>query len=176
MNILPPLQPYEGLHPLVVHFPIALLLVAPVFVVLGLLWRSIASPMFLSAIVLLVIGTVGAFLAVSTGEAAEDFVVKSAAIEATLSRHESLAELSRNLFVAVTIVGALLAGMHWRWRAKVKPAVVWGVGVAFLAAHGAASIVLANAAHEGGRLVHEHGVRSSTTVAPVATPRHHEDD
>ncbi len=32
----PPFPSWDGLHPLIVHFPIALLLVAPLFVVLGL--------------------------------------------------------------------------------------------------------------------------------------------
>ena len=31
----PPIPSWDGLHPLIVHFPIALLLVAPLLVVLG---------------------------------------------------------------------------------------------------------------------------------------------
>jgi uncharacterized membrane protein len=37
MLTLPPLPTWQAIHPLIVHFPIALLLVAPLFIVIGTL-------------------------------------------------------------------------------------------------------------------------------------------
>src|SRR5450759_3598419 len=67
---LPPLPTWDGLHPLVTHFPIALLLVAPLFVVLGLFRRPSARAFLLAALLLMVLGTTAIFVAVPTGEAA----------------------------------------------------------------------------------------------------------
>ncbi len=49
---LPSLPGWDGLHPLVVHFPIALLLVAPVFVVLGLVLPRAGRGFLVGALVL----------------------------------------------------------------------------------------------------------------------------
>ncbi len=38
MFSLPSAPPWEGMHPLVVHFPIALLMVSPILILIGLLW------------------------------------------------------------------------------------------------------------------------------------------
>ena len=39
-NILPPIPSWDGLHPLVVHFPIALLLAAPVLLLAGMVFPA----------------------------------------------------------------------------------------------------------------------------------------
>ena len=60
MIALPPIPTWEGLHPLVVHFPIALLLVAPWLVLLGaLLAPSRGRPWLFAALTLLALGTAG---------------------------------------------------------------------------------------------------------------------
>lgn len=166
-SILPPIPASDAAHPIVVHFPIALLLVTPVFLSLGLFWRSKRAEMLLVAMVISVIGTAFAFLATSTGEAAERYaeLVPEAAV--VVHEHAELAELARNLFIGVTIVYGLGLVAPWKWRAS-----KWTIAapVVGLAAFVGPAIVLANAGHEGGRLVHEFGVHAPVGGASSVLP------
>jgi hypothetical protein len=68
---LPPIPSWAGLHPLMIHFPIALLLVAPLFIVAGAILSPRKSrPAMMAALLLMVLGTVSIFVAVESGEAA----------------------------------------------------------------------------------------------------------
>ncbi|HMM34152.1 MAG TPA: hypothetical protein PKA62_05380, partial [Thermoanaerobaculia bacterium] len=67
---LPPMPSWDGLHPLIVHFPVALLLVAPVLVLLALVVRGHRRGLLLAALALMVLGTAASWVAVSTVEAA----------------------------------------------------------------------------------------------------------
>ena len=93
MLTLPPLPSWEAIHPLVVHFPIAQLLVAPLFIVIGLLRRSDRSFQFmLVALILMALGTVGTFVATSSGEAAGELAENIPQAKAVLEHHQDLAE------------------------------------------------------------------------------------
>ena len=74
---LPPIPPWEGAHPIVVHFPLALLLVAPVLVVLSLLVPKLRRGIALSALAVMALGGAGASLAVASGEATEHAVERT---------------------------------------------------------------------------------------------------
>ena len=64
-----------------VHFPIGLLLIAPLFVVIGVLLKPAGSfPFLLVALVLMVLGTASTFVAASSGEAAGALVENSAQV------------------------------------------------------------------------------------------------
>ena len=68
---MPPIPSWEGLHPLVIHFPIVLLLVAPLLVLVGALLKPEKGRQVLYvALALLIAGTLSTFLATATGEAA----------------------------------------------------------------------------------------------------------
>ena len=67
----PPIPSWDALHPLVIHFPIALLLVVPFLIVVGALVPPERGRAILYvALALMIAGTLGTFLAVATGEAA----------------------------------------------------------------------------------------------------------
>jgi uncharacterized membrane protein len=155
---LPPLPPWEGLHPLVVHFPIALLLVAPIFVLLGLL-PNVGRGFALAALVLMALGSSGAYVAVASGEAAARLVVRTPEVVKLLERHEDLAEASRLLFTILTLVYALLVLGPLLLKRPLPRRAMLGVQIIFVAAYLTCSLVLANTGSLGGRLVHELGVQ-----------------
>lgn len=180
----PALPSWDGLHPLAVHFPIALLLVAPIFVVIAMISRARAASLLVGASVLVVIGAGTALLATATGDAAEGATDGIPAAEAILHRHEELAEVARNLFIVLAVVLSFWTVIALRSSVLVSRKVYLGGCALYLVLHGAASLVLVNAAHEGGRLVHELGVgsvaaASSLQVESTAAARpmgHDEDD
>lgn len=173
--MLPPIPPWEGFHPIVVHYPIALLTMAPVFLILGALWKAQSRAMFLAYVLMLAAGTATAFIATATGEASEHVVQIPGVAEQALERHEDLGELARNLFLALTIVAGITAGLYWSLHARAKRGVIAVGALIMLMLHGAAALVLANAAHEGGRLVHEFGVRAPIVSAAAGTTSKSED-
>jgi uncharacterized membrane protein len=155
---LPPIPDWDALHPLVIHFPIALLLVAPLFVAAGLVIRRRSATLSAVALTLMVLGTAGTWVAVATGEASAELADRTPAISAAIEQHEELAETTRAVFTGLTLVfAAILAAQTWlpSW---IPAAVNVAAQVVFLAAFLAGTVLLANTAHHGGVLVHEHGV------------------
>ncbi len=163
----PPLPSWDGLHPLIVHFPVALLLVAPLFVLLALVWRAHRRGLLLAALLLMVLGTASTYIAVSTGEAAGKLADRSPEVTAVLSHHEELAESTRTAFTVLTLVFAGLVFAPVLLRREVGEATTVALAVLFLLVYGAGALVLANTAHNGGRLVHELGVRSLMPSSPL---------
>lgn len=158
--MLPPWPGWDGLHPLVIHFPIALLLVAPLFVALAVVRPKHAGLFGLSALLLLAIGTAGAFVAVSTGEAAAELATKTDVINAAIERHASLAENARNIFAGLTLLYAVLLGLPAVVKKLATPRWAMAANSAFLVLLLAGGVVLASAAHQGGMLVHKYGVQA----------------
>ncbi len=164
--MFPPMPSWDGLHPLVVHFPIALLIVAPVLVVLGLimyrqyLWFAIA------ALAIMTLGTAAAFVAVLTGEAGAELVMRSPEINPVLARHEELAETTQWVFLGSTLLFAAITLIPHAVRRPLKRLPGTIVTIAYLLIYSGGIILLANAAHEGGRLVHEFGVQALVAETP----------
>jgi len=161
---LPSLPAYEGLHPLVVHFALAVPMLVPVFVGLALVWKSQWRAMLFGAMVVCVVGTGFAIFAVDTGEATEQFARVVPGTGEALHRHEELAELARNLFIGVSIALVIANVVAWKWHEKLKTGARLGLLLSMLAIWVLPALVLANAAHAGGVLVHVFGVK-----APIVT-------
>jgi len=160
MFSIPPLPPWDGMHPIVVHYPIALIIVAPLFVVLALVWKKQARVLLVSGAVLMALAAGGAWLATSTGSAAEDYAERVPGARPVVHEHEELAEAARNFATALAGVLAIGAGFFWMRGENVRRGVFLGAGLVYLIANGAGAIAMASAAHQGGRLVHELGVRA----------------
>lgn len=161
----PPLPSWDGLHPLIVHFPIALLLVAPLFVILGMVLRH-GRPFLWTTLLLMAIGTAATFVAVSTGEAAGKLAERTPEINAVLEHHEELAETTRVVFTVLTVIFAAILVVPAAFRRQPGRVVKVILPLVFLVCYGAGVILLANTAHNGGRLVHELGVQALTSAAP----------
>lgn len=171
--MFPPLpMDWSGLHPLVIHFPIALLFVAPLLIVIGLALKSGRRAYLFSALVLMVIGTVTTFVAVSTGEAAGELAEGVGSVGAMLERHEELAETTRAVFTVLTLLFAGILVVPALMKRQLQGALFYVAHGVFLVAYVAGMAQLANTAHEGGMLVHQAGVRAmvATTATASAQP------
>ncbi|MCX6895044.1 MAG: hypothetical protein NTZ16_05995 [Verrucomicrobia bacterium] len=157
---LPPYPGWDGLHPIVLHFPIVLLLVAPLLVVAGLVVPKHRHGFFLSALVLMVLGTVAAYIAVSTGEAAAQMADRTPEINRVLARHQAQADKVRFWFTVLTVVWLfIMAGFHFG-RNKLAGWLNAVVPLLFLVCYLPAMLSLADMAHAGGRLVHQYGLHA----------------
>jgi uncharacterized membrane protein len=158
--MLPPWPGWDGLHPLVIHFPVALLLVAPVFLLLSAFWRRHAQAFGIAALVLLVLGTAAAFVAVETGEAAAELADRTDAITAAITQHQELAEQARNVFAVITVCYALFLALSAMIKPLARPGVQTAAALVTCCAVFAGSLQVAAAAHQGGMLVHKFGVHA----------------
>ena len=165
MRWFPSIPGWDGIHPAMVHFPIALLLVAPLLLFVSLFakqaWRSWAG----AALVVMALGTVAAWLAVGSGHAAGQLVDKTAVLQREIGRHEQLGVMTRNLFTLITLVFAgLVLALPRIFKPSTSPAWRITIHAVFLVAYLACTGLLANTANQGGRLVHEFGVKAMITA------------
>lgn len=173
---LPPVPSWDGLHPLIIHFPIALLLIAPLFVLIGAALAPAKGRAFhLGALLLMALGTASVFIAVESGEAAGKLAERTPEINAVLERHSELAETTSYVFAGLTVVfTALLAGARLLRRHESRLTTT-AAPLLFLIAYSAGVLLLVNTAHHGGRLVHEFGVKAivaGTSAADTPASEH----
>ncbi|HEX8297660.1 MAG TPA: DUF2231 domain-containing protein [Rubricoccaceae bacterium] len=154
------LSQYEipNLHPLAVHFPLVLLLLAAGVAVL---YAAFGRPVWrLAALALFALGTVGTFAAQQTGETMEHEMEGEPIVDAVLGTHERMADYTLWAAIVATVVFGGLSAASRRGRraggtrANGLPApepLVWRVG-ALVPALAAAALV-AWTSHLGGVMV-----------------------
>jgi uncharacterized membrane protein len=173
MSWYPSIPGWDGLHPAIVHFPVALLLAAPLIIFASLFargnWRSWAG----ASLLVMGVGALATWWAVGTGHAAGQLVDKSVELERAVLGHEALGVLTRNLFTGLAVVYAVLV-MLPTWIKRPMPAAFRiTLHAVFLAGYVAATGVLAQTANAGGHLVHESGVKAmleQQAAIPPAAP------
>ena len=162
------------LHPAVVHFPVVLACLLPIFAI-GALWairrgarpsRAWSLPLSLAAALLL-----STWAAVETGEAQEERV-ENVVADQPLDAHQEAAEA---FFAAATVVLVVIAAGLLPGFAGKSARVLGTVGAVALVA-GATWV-----GHSGGQLVYQHGAASayagtSTRTAGTAAARQGDDD
>ena len=157
----PPLPSWDAIHPLVIHFPIVLLLLSPLFVLIAAALRPPGNrPYMIAALITLLLGTFSVFLAASNGEEAAELADRAGGVNAVLAAHESLASTCEILFA---IYSSLFVGLFvWQWVSRRRPSRITSTAapLAFLALYSVGLVYLVNTAHAGGRLVHEFGVHA----------------
>ena len=148
------------LHPAVVHFPVVLAFLLPIFAA-GALWtiRRGTAPLRAWTVPLALAGalTLSAFAAIQTGEAQEERVEQVVA-DAPLDAHEEAADafIAGSVVVLLIMAAGLLPGFAGR------SARVLGTLGAVVLVGGAAWV-----GHSGGQLVYQHGA-ASAYAAPAA--------
>ncbi len=173
MTAFPPLPNWDGFHPLVVDFTIALLVTAPLLVLISVFARRTERPWMGAALLLMALGTVAAWLATGSGHAAATLIERSRELAGPVMQHERLAILTRNLFTLLTLIFAVLLLPALAKRPLPVPAAI-SLRVVFLLLYVGCTMVLGNAAWRGARLVHEYGIHAvvpapaGDTAAPVA--------
>jgi len=135
----------SALHPQVVHFAIALLVVGVLFRILAWLGR----PAFLSpaATALLTLGTIGAVVAAYTGDLAHGPVEQMPGLRPAVEDHEFWGEWARNIFLIVVVAELLAFAMRSSPKARYALLTSTAVGVVGLGA-------LYEAGEHGGEIVY----------------------
>lgn len=144
-KLFPGLSGLENLHPLFVPFPFAFLLAALLFQLL-FVWKR-RDDFHRTAVWLLWLGTLGAVLAVITGEMAEGSVEHALAAHEVIELHETLMLSTTGLAVLLSLATVLLRG-----RMSARDHFLFLGGLVVLSA------LLLLGADRGGQLVFEHGV------------------
>lgn len=161
---LPQLPDWNALHVLVIHFPIALLLLAaPALLGLALVIPKHSRQLAAAAGLMLVLGTGFCYVAQSTGDAALELAhaqgaSEDEAIDATLDKHKHMAETATRyftFFTAAFLAYLLVIGLR---KEPLPVAANAALLALFLGVNAVLALGLGNAAHYGGRLVHEHGL------------------
>src|SRR5689334_3840048 len=152
---LPMLPDWKGIHPLLIHFPLTLFFVAPLFLSFASFTRNATRRTFLtSALTVMLLGVVSMYVAFEAGNRAAATVDEIAQFKTIVERHRELASLARESLTASTVLFGLtflicgLFQLHLRELSGV-------LSLGSLTFYGLGLFWLTNAAYYGERLVHE---------------------
>lgn len=143
------------IHPMLVHFPIALLSAAVFFDLLGSRWHPEESRV--ASLYTLMLGCAGALVSVVSGSMAEDAAEHSGVPEQAIEIHEMLGVAAFWIFVG--LLGVRLAA--WQGWIREQQPVARLVGVVGV-------IVMLVASYYGGSLVYDYG--AGVSVVPAKIP------
>jgi uncharacterized membrane protein len=134
MPQFPPFPTWDSLHPMIIHFPIVLLLVSPLFLLIS--------------------------AAAASGEAAGRLAERGGPVDAVLESHEDLATQSEVIFSVLSVVMlGIVALPRILRREETRLTTTW-IPLSFLVLYCVGILFVVNTAHAGGRLVHEFGVHA----------------
>jgi uncharacterized membrane protein len=149
------MPPWNHIHPAIIHFPIALLTVAPLVVLLGLLWPAQRRGIHAVALLLLVLGFGGLILALESGEAVERYARATPALLAGVREHELAAQWTTLIFGLLGVGFAVLWTLPlWRKR-ELPKSLETGLLVLWLLLSIAGVLAVGRTGHLGGHLVHD---------------------
>jgi uncharacterized membrane protein len=150
--IMPGITAMNNIHPVLVHFPIALLISFFIVDFMGVVfkkstWRDIASG-------LLYLGTISALCAVIAGFIAADSVAHGENVHAIMDRHKILG-------LSVLSLAFVLSG----WRLLAGGKIKGEINFLYLFLSATLSILITLGADMGGLMVYKYGVSVETAEA-----------
>jgi len=133
------------LHPVIIHFPIALLIIGFLADIIGMVFKK---EFFTKAgFYLLILGTIGVIAAYLSGNIAGEGVEEAGSLKQALENHEHAAELSLWLMVAAAVVRlAVVAAKKYTGVFKYAALVLFLAGV----------LSIIRTGYYGGELVYKH--------------------
>jgi len=165
MFSIPKMQDWDALHPLIVHLPIGILLIVPLFIFLAIVIKRYTLCFSITGLLLMIMGTLGVFIAVSTGESAVELVDRSIKeVSEIIEQHEELAEMTLNIYIILSIIYfgiVMLPKLIPMITKKIFNEKIFFISnIIFLIAYIFGILGIVNTSHLGGKLVHELGVRA----------------
>src|SRR5690348_7403292 len=105
MDQLPMIPGWDGIHPLLIHFPLTLFFLAPVFVLFAGFTKATNRRMFLiSALAVMLLGITLTYAAFEAGQAAAASVTRTEEVRTVVDRHQEFAGLARRSLTAATLL------------------------------------------------------------------------
>jgi uncharacterized membrane protein len=159
MPQLPMIPSWDGIHPLLVHFPLTLFFLAPVFVLFASLTKATTRRTFLiSALTVMLLGITSTYAAFEAGQSAAS-VTEAGEVKTVMERHQELGSLARSSLTAATLLFGLTLLICTCFHLQVHELTgVLPLGSVVFYALGLFWLI--NTAYHGERLVHEFGVGS----------------
>lgn len=154
MGELPSIWRTELWHPMVVHFPIVLLLGAALLRVVQPLFRS-GTARFTTTMsrVLLYVGTLSVWVAIYTGSLADSIVTRTLCDPTVLESHENVGFTVGVLFSAAALLDVMAVLSRGRFAILKHKFMGWFVTLLLVAG----SFFLGYTAHLGASLVYQQG-------------------
>ena len=133
------------LHPMIIHFPIALLMIGFLADIIGVVFKK---EFFTKAgFYLLILGTIGVIAAYLSGNLAGEGIEEAGSLKQALENHEHAAELSLWLMVATAVVRlAIVTAKKYTGVFKYAALVLFLAGV----------LSIVRTGYYGGELVYKH--------------------
>jgi uncharacterized membrane protein len=133
------------LHPMIIHFPIALLMVGFLADLLGIVYKK---EFFMKAgLYLLIIGTIGVIAAYLSGQVAGEGVEEAGTLKLALENHENAAKLSLWLMLVAAIARIIIVALKkYSGSLKYAALIIFLVGV----------LSIIRTGYYGGELVYKH--------------------
>ncbi|MFJ8262507.1 DUF2231 domain-containing protein [Rummeliibacillus sp. NPDC094406] len=151
------------LHPLIVHFPIAILILGAVIEIVNVFTKKETLNRF--GTLLIIIGVLSGFVALATGDGAEHFAYQNwgRGLHDQIELHSLLADVSMFTFGALAIVKILFRHSIFKWNVLQSKALKGGFAtVLIILLSIAGTVSLAVTGHLGGKIVY--GNHSTTSV------------
>ncbi len=147
-----------SLHPKIIHFPIALIIVYTLLETVGLIFKK--EIFTKTAYIILILGILGAFAAVLTGHQAEDMWRNwTNTSKHLLEEHETYATITLWYFFVLTILRTMFV-INVEIKKKFNQHVMtMKIGFVILALLGCFFVY--ETGEHGGKLVYKHGVGTS---------------
>lgn len=147
---------WNAVHPLVIHFPLILFVVAPLIGLAAAFTKAAArGAVLVSCLVLMLLASTSLQLSYKTGEAAAH-TAKGIGAEVVLEQHKEAAELARGSLMLATLLFGLTLLFCLRLHLPVRQLIgVLPLGAALF--YGLGLFWLVQTAYQGERLVHEFG-------------------